>query len=505
MNIWESRVNLRPRSSFEAADLGLRLFQNRIGLYIALWATFSLPVYAIITLIFWRYPVLCGFLLWWLKPVFEAPILQILSQQIFTNPPSYRECLRQVRRLLWRPRLMGDLTWRRLSPYRSLMLPVTLLEGVSGKAHAQRNRELSRHSGSMAAWLSFFGIHFEMLLLYGLMIMGVWLWFDDPAETLMGNPFSSLRAYNSFEDIFDWYMTGGMDLLQHLTNGLYALILCFWGPIYVASGFALYLNARTRAEGWDIRLAARKIQQRLLQRQSNLWSILLLAAVFIFTPTGHLKAEQLPDEQKIEHIRRTTLAEKPFPHQKTDTKYCWRTCENNHNFDAPNLNLDTDAPAFPMIFNLTMYLLAGIILFLAIRFLMSWYRESQLQIQGIDTPETLFGMKITPESLPDDIPAAVLSLFARDPRAAMSLLYRGSLSQIAHRHGVPLRSSDTEGQVLCRVCKHQPTLSPYWQQLTDTWTNMAYAHRPPEAQTIQQLCQQYRQNFQRPSTAKGAS
>lgn len=492
MNIWESRVNLRPRSGFEAADLGMRLFQDRMSLYMALWATFSLPVYALLAVLFWSYPMLCSFLIWWLKPLFEAPILHVLSQQIFTDPPSYRQCVRQTWRLLWRPRLIGDLTWRRLSIYRNLMLPITVLEGATGKAYSQRNRELSRHSGGMATWLTLFGIHLEMLLLYAIMLFCFWLWFDDAGQTLMGDPFAMLRGYESTSDLFDWYLAGGENLLLHISNGLYALILCFWGPIYVACGFTLYLNARTHAEGWDIRLAAGKIQQRLLQRSNNIWSVLLFALVLTVMPTGYLKAEKLPDEAKIEHIRDTTLAEKPFPHLEEKAEYYWRPY--GQEIIQPDISYYA-SPQIPNLVNLLLYILAAMVVFFVARFLLQLYQQNRLKTDDFETPETLFGMNISPDSLPDDVASAVLSLFGRDPRAAMSLLYRGSLSQIAHRHGLPLRSSDTEGQVLRRVQQHQPNLNSYWQQLTNAWISMAYAHRLPEAEIVQTLCQQYRRIF----------
>ena len=104
MNIWETRLNFRPRSGFEALDLGARLFQERPLLYMALWATFSLPVYIPLALLLWQQPLWTGFVIWWLKPWFEAPILQVMSQQVFEAPPGYRECVRQVYRLMWRPR-----------------------------------------------------------------------------------------------------------------------------------------------------------------------------------------------------------------------------------------------------------------------------------------------------------------------------------------------------------------------------------------------------------------
>src|SRR5690606_23475696 len=52
--------------------------------------------------------------------------------------------------------------------------------------------------------------------------------------------------------------------LDHLSNLLYALVLVVWEPIYVASGFSLYLNRRTILEAWDIELAFRRIRARLV-------------------------------------------------------------------------------------------------------------------------------------------------------------------------------------------------------------------------------------------------
>ena len=56
MNIWETRLNFRPRSGWEALDLGTRLFQERPALYMAVWATLSLPVYALVLALCWQQP-----------------------------------------------------------------------------------------------------------------------------------------------------------------------------------------------------------------------------------------------------------------------------------------------------------------------------------------------------------------------------------------------------------------------------------------------------------------
>lgn len=497
MNIWETRLNFRPRSGWEALDLGARLFQERPALYMAVWATLSLPVYALVLALCWQQPEWGGFLVWWLKPLFEAPVLWLMSQQVFEPLPPYRQCVRTAFRQMWRPRLIGDLTWRRFSLRRSLVLPVTLLEGLSGKAHQRRCNELSRQSGGAASWLAFFGIHLESILAFGLLAMLFWLWTGDPAQNIVAGPFGGARSTDALQQIEALVSSGEGLIFQHLLNGIYVLLLCFWGPIYVACGFTLYLNARTKAEGWDIRLAARKIQDRLLGSSSTLWALAL--AVFIgFSFSGSLHAEPLPQREKVEQIRDNTLRKAPFQSIKTKTEYCLFKCDKDDDASSRQLpELPDVKPPLPVWFNALMYALIGLLLALVLWILYRWYQANGGfgLSQGEEVPETLFGMKITPESLPNDVASAVLAEYERDPRAAMSLLYRASLSQISRRYGLPLRSSDTEGQVLKRVRQRQPQLLDYWQPLTDNWVELAYAHRLPEREAVHSLCRQYCQEF----------
>ncbi len=58
-------------------------------------------------------------------------------------------------------------------------------------------------------------------------------------------------------------------------------------------------------------------------------------------------------------------------------------------------------------------------------------------------------LDVRPESLPDDVGAAAWALWQADKvPAALSLLYRGALSRLIHRHHVPIASSSTEGECL---------------------------------------------------------
>ena len=132
MRLDQPRVELRPRSPWEAMELGIALVRRHARAIWLPWAAITLPLFVAHIALAWTRDLvpLAALAMWWLKPVFEAPILKVLAEQVFTPPPSYRQCVAATWRLLWRPRLLGDLTWRRLGLRRSLLLPVTVLEAT---------------------------------------------------------------------------------------------------------------------------------------------------------------------------------------------------------------------------------------------------------------------------------------------------------------------------------------------------------------------------------------
>ena len=111
-------------------------------------------------------------------------------------------------------------------------------------------------------------------------------------------------------------------------------------------------------------------------------------------------------------------------------------------------------------------------------------------------PSQLFGLELATETLPDDIAATAEQLWATQPREALGLLYRGLLSRLLHDFDLPLKSADTEGQVLARIHQlQQPQLLAFSDDLTRHWQNLAYGHRLPPALAQQQLCRDWRALF----------
>jgi hypothetical protein len=108
-------------------------------------------------------------------------------------------------------------------------------------------------------------------------------------------------------------------------------------------------------------------------------------------------------------------------------------------------------------------------------------------------PSHVRDLDIRPESLPDDVGAAALALWERgDQRAALALLYRGTLSRLVHVHSVPIRASSTEGECLALA---RPRLSEssarYAASLVGVWTAAVYGAEVPARGVVQALCGEF--------------
>lgn len=105
-------------------------------------------------------------------------------------------------------------------------------------------------------------------------------------------------------------------------------------------------------------------------------------------------------------------------------------------------------------------------------------------------PTHVRDLDIRPETLPEDVGAAAWALW-RAGRAteALSLLYRGSLSQLVHRHAVPILASSTEGDCLRLAQPRLPEAAQrYLELLVATWRQAVYAGRLPADAQAEGLC-----------------
>ncbi|KAF1053380.1 MAG: hypothetical protein GAK43_01437 [Stenotrophomonas maltophilia] len=517
MRLTDAAVAIRPRSAWEALDLGTLLARRHAGLLIGSWALVTLPLFTLISLLLWNHPGWAVFIMWWLKPAFERLPLYILSRALFGDTPRLGEALRAFPRLL-KPQLLASLLWRRFSPTRSFDLPVLQLEGLRGAERSKRLSVLAQRNAGAATWLTLVGMHLEIALWAGLLALFYLLL---PHQWLTDWKWQSLLHV----------MNGDWTWLEHLTNLLYALVLLVWEPVYVACGFTLYLNRRTELEAWDIELVFRRLRQRLIGTAYalllGLGALLTLAPVDATWAAAASRSCPLPDQnpngpnaprlthqalsseasrQSIEKI----LAAPPFRNSETVTR--WRLGEEQAKADKPKPDDDArmkrlfEALSHWKLFNYLadiVQILLWALQLVAIALLVWRYREwlslfaSRLGLPRRaprEAPMVLFGLELAPESLPDDIASEAERLWDEQPRAALSLLYRALLSRLLHDYRLPLKASLTEGEVLHLVHGLQRApLNQYSEQLTQHWQRLAYGHQRPAAELRAVLCDGWRQ------------
>ena len=503
MRLSDASVVIRPRTSWEAMDLGVLMAQEHRLLLMASWALVSLPIFIVLSVLLWQYPSTAMFVFWWLKPAFDRLPLYILSKALFGETPSLKQAVRHWPRLL-KGQLLASLTWRRLSLSRSFLMPVSQLEGLDGKARQKRLGVLQQHNAGAARWLTTLGVHLEIGLWFGCMAL---FYLFIPQQVELDWDWQRLALATGPEGLW----------LEHLSNAFYALVLVFWEPIYVACGFSLYLNRRTVLEAWDLELAFRRLRQRL----SSVAPLVLLVIGLMLLPLGRpTMADDSPPirqvtPQSASQSIKALLDKPPFKNPETVTRYRFGDEKTNV---KPKAHGDGKLPAWLQALldnfnsNTFKHLAQGLELLLwsllagGVALLIWRYREwlhTFVSRRGPRKPKLakpvptqLFGLELGAETLPADIASTAEQLWPTHPREALGLLYRGLLSRLLYDFNLPLKNADTEGQVLERVQRlQQPQLQAFSDELTRHWQNLAYGHRLPPAAVQQQLCSDWRALF----------
>jgi hypothetical protein len=234
MKVDAIRLDLRPRAMFEAADLGVRMVAaNRRSV----WASCT-PSYALVVLVAALVlPFGVGWAaltLIWLKPWFDRSILFVLARAAFGEETRFADLWR-ARRAVALQGLLGALTIRRLSPWRSYVQPVLQLEGQSGKARRERvARILGSHRGAALAMQSAFAMIETALTCGFAALLGWFAPSDERGRWLM--------AFFAADNV--WVVA--------LVLLCFAAAVLIVEPFFVGAGFAMYLNRRVELEAWDV-------------------------------------------------------------------------------------------------------------------------------------------------------------------------------------------------------------------------------------------------------------
>jgi hypothetical protein len=239
------RLAVRPRNTYEAIDLGVRLVQTEAGLLWRTWFMVALPVLLLAiggTLLGASWMSL---LLWWLKPVYDQALLIVLSRRVFGDTPTAGDVLRTLAGS-WRG-LFAHLGWRRFSMSRSYLMPVWLLENLPARERAPRIAVLRKQHTGRARALFIVMLHFEMIV--NLTMISLLFWFAPQSHTL-----------SLWQDLTQGHASISTTLVYLLA---YFTAISVIEPFYVATGFTLYLNRRTELEAWDLELSFRHLRERL--------------------------------------------------------------------------------------------------------------------------------------------------------------------------------------------------------------------------------------------------
>lgn len=529
MNLDQVTIEIRPRQAWEAVDLGILMAKRWWLSMMQAWLLVSLPFLVLSLFIPVDYLWLSTVLLWWLKPLFERPLLHILSHAVFNELPSVRSTIKAFPSLAIQ-QIFASLIWRRLSPSRSMDLAVLQLEGLSGARRQERLRLLHREDSAPAGWLTFIGANLEGFL--GLGIIGI-IWAMIPTEI-------EIDWANIFLDQDSAYLQYTKAIIWYITMTLVA-------PFYIACGFALYLNRRIKLEAWDVDIAFRRIVNKRIknpdalttktnQNHALLFALALCVGLLIVdvnTPVyaqdelpevsntttarddsaATLSATEMPaneytdidrkDAQKIIH---DLMQQDEFSHKeiKRLPKFFEPDPDEDHPFIdwlADFLKSREGAGGIASVLEVLLWLAVIALIFWVVLRYRHWLAAQFVRVKKAPAarpkPTTLFGMAVTRESLPADISSAALTLLQQqNARAAIALLYRACLYRLIYL-GVDIEDGHTENECVAIMREHfgdqqQATAQiDYFSQLSILWQRLAYGHLAPDQKIAHTLCSEW--------------
>ncbi len=495
MELERISVVLRPRVPREALDLGAAMLRANARAVWSAWFAFTVPFFVLCNALglMLGLPWLGWVLMWWLKPLFDRVPLYVLSRAVFEQTPSWREALRGQLQWSWRGTL-ALLTNLRTDSHRALRLPLDLLEGTPRQQRAARWKVLRRRIGGTTSMLTYGCLQFELVL-----FLSVWLF----VFLLIPHEWRP----QSLPDFWRDDMHHAVTLWTLAGASVAYLAMSVIEPLYVACGFALYLNRRTQLEAWDIDLAFRRLRTRLEGLGKTL-AILLLFGGALALPV-HAAAQASASPKAV-----TTSVEKLFtqPPDDSDARFAAAAAQSYrdprfggertvHRWTfkyAPKAETKAQDVPFPLLvkilagmFKALLWLLLigalGGLLWFAWRHRGSWTREVDEDAQM--APASLVASVDSDQPLPADLAGATRKLWqAQRRREALALLYRGCVEQTARLLQVPPSTEATEADWLRQAATiADPVRAQRVIAIVRTWQFAAYAGRYPDDDAIERL------------------
>jgi hypothetical protein len=505
MNLDNVTVELRPRTEWEAADLGARMVRRDARTIYAAWFAITLPLYVLACLAIWfsPFPGYVSVAYWWLEPITDGVILHIISRRLFGEQVGFGATMRETLRLAWRNVIFL------LPPYRfhfarSIAVPVTQLEGLRGSRRRTRAAVLNSRIMNFGTGVTVAYQHLFLALYFGVLLIVYALVPPAYQDTIGGAWIES-----AFIDTERTTYIAQLTFLYVAQSALH--------PWFVGAGFGLYINCRTQLEAWDIEVSFRRMVNR---RAGSTPVAALIATLVIGIPLAMAPDLAFAQESEDEYADVDTgfsgywqdedIAEALETVSESDALNTWEEQLVWQKKDASDPT-DVDEPDFDfgffesigkflsVIVELWLWLVvAGLALLLYMtRDLWMPYLEDFRKPQTKPRRVILSSGEITADVLPTDIPAEVRRMWHEGKkRDALSLLFRGSVFYIVTEHGVRVPPSATEGACVDAVKLHGGReLSSYFEKVVMAWVLFAYGSREPADEVLQNLCADWPKHY----------
>ena len=511
MNLENVTIEMRPRSEWEATDLGARMIRRDAKAIYAVWFAVTLPFLTLALLLnfFTPYGAFAMLLYWWFEPVADGAILRIISRRLFGEDADVTATLKAVPKLAWMNRIYL-LTPYRLHFARSVAMPVTQLEGLKGSARRTRSKVLNLKIFNFGVGITAAYEHLVMALYVGIILIGYSfvpeIYRDTLGDTWLELFWMSSSSSATAIGLLSFYIA--QSALQ---------------PWYVGAGFGLYINCRTQLEAWDIEVAFRRMVQR---RAGGAAAAAIVLAVFIvpqfLSPTTAFAQEfeteaaaevADPDpgfvgfwsDDEVQPALKSVISSEAL--QTTERVEDWQRIrsdetEEEEEADDPSLSrnmLDSFFKLVSKLLEFGLWIVVAILLIIVFLTRDRWL--PYLGLPGYTPPAErrifLAGGELTADQLPDDIVGAVLDAWrAGHKREALSLLYQGSVFAAVREHGVRLPRSATEGACVRAVsAQTDAERARFFRRVVSVWVRCAYGNQEPGDDAVIPLCDEWRQHF----------
>ncbi len=523
MDLDELAIELHTREGPEAIDLGMAISRQFWWAMLGPWLLVVGGVFALAATAAALAPTLPAAGLfaaipWLLKPAFDRIPLFVVSRAVFGEVPSFGRTLRHAGSRWTSMPVVFDCTVRRLSPYRSLTMPIRELERLDDEQYGERKSALLRHNVQWPAIaLTGIGLAAELVVVLGLLAA---LAMVLPSGSATGVPvdLASLEASSEF-----------VTVATAIAMAVYFVAVTLVELFYVGAGYGLYINRRIDLEGWDVELTFRRMARRFADRPGRRAAGLVVAgglAALAFTfggapvATAASPPASTPDPSASDPARQTERGEpaqhasRPDPQATvdeileapefghTEKQWTWelRDFDERERSERPDW-VGELLGTLGGLFELLLWVAAGIgvgafAYVLIRRVAPDDGTAPERRRSSPPEPDPRERPAASPEmSLPTDLVREASRRWeAGEPLASLSLLYRGTLEGLEERYAIEVAPHMTALECKRRV---EAAGGPghYVGRLAEAWTSAAYAGRLPSGEDVEALFDDWRRYF----------